>query len=465
MSLSFKLKIIIVFVLFSICVSMLSLYLIYAMIIKSQMEDFRASLLMTATLGAELIDGDAHRQIALERGSINSSFYQHVKRKLKFIREANPNIRYIYTLTRDKKSERFFFVVDSTGLEHLFSYPGDSYETSFIDELNTAYQHSWVNAELIKDSFGSYMTGFAPIKDTQGTSVALLGLDMSGATIEATQNAVKKYLIAVFVLCVIISVIIGFVIASRLTRSINLLVDGTHCIASGDLNCTVDVKSDDEIGKLAQSFNQMAQTLSESDKRLRRSFLDTIRALTAALEAKDPYTKGHSERVMKYGVAIARKLGVSEEEIENLKYLYIMHDIGKIGIDETILNKPEELSPDERKVIWEHSEIGGDILAPISFMNEQLMQVVKSHHERQDGKGYPDGLKEEEIPLSVAILTVADAFDAMITDRPYRKAHDVGYAKKELVKNAGTQFKAEVVDAFIRVLDSVKSVEDLHNGC
>jgi len=462
-SISFKTKIIVVFVFFSLCVSLISLYLIYSMIIKSQMEDFRASLLMTSSLGAELIDGDAHKQIKLERASINSSFYQHIKRKLQFIRDANKNIRYIYTITCNPTNDRFFFVVDSTGLEHLFSYPGDSYETLLHAELNGAFKSPWVNETLIKDSFGSYMTGFAPILDAQGTAVALLGLDMSGATIEATQNAAKKYLIAVFILCVFISLLIGVFIAARITDPINRLVEGTKRIGSGDLSYKVEVNTEDEIGKLAQSFNTMAEALKESDKQLRYSFLDTIRALTAALEAKDPYTKGHSERVMKYGVAIARELGIPETEIDNLKYLYIMHDIGKIGIDETILNKPEELSDDERQVISEHSEIGGDILAPISFMDEKLMRIVKNHHERQDGKGYPEGLREDEIPLAVAILTVADAFDAMVTDRPYRKAHNIEYAKNELIKNSGTQFKDDVVKAFISVLNRINSLEDLYN--
>ena len=130
-----------------------------------------------------------------------------------------------------------------------------------------------------------------------------------------------------------------------------------------------------------------------------------------------------------------------------------MHDIGKIGIDETILNKPDTLSPEEREVISEHSEIGGDILAPISFMNDQLMQIVRSHHERQDGTGYPEGLTEDEIPLSVAILTVADAYDAMVTDRPYRKAYPEEKARQELIQGSGTQFNKKVVDVFIRILD------------
>jgi HD-GYP domain-containing protein (c-di-GMP phosphodiesterase class II) len=462
LKISFKTKIIIFFVSFSVCVSIISLYLIYSMIIKSHMDDFRASLLMTATLGAELIDGDAHKQIKLERDSINSSFYQHIKRKLLFIRNANPNIRYIYTLRRDNETGRFYFVVDSTGLEHLFLYPGDSYETDFVDELNAAFSRPWVNEELLRESFGSYMSGFAPIYDAQGSPVALLGIDMSGATIAATQNIVQKYLIAVFLLCVLISLLIGIFIATRLTEPINRLVEGTKHIGSGDLSYNVEVKTQDEIGKLAQAFNNMAEALQISDQQLRHSFLDTIRALTAALEAKDPYTKGHSERVMKYGVAIAREMGIEEPEIGNLKYLYILHDIGKIGINENILNKPEQLSDLERQVICGHSKIGGDILAPISFMDETLMRIVRSHHERQDGTGYPEGLKDDEIPLAVAILTVADAFDAMVTDRPYRKAHSIDFAKDELIKNAGSQFKADVVEAFVRVLNRVGSLEEIY---
>ncbi len=453
MTISFKVKLIIVFVFISLFISFISLYLIYTKTIQAQMEDLKASLLMTAALGAELIDGDAHKNIKLESSSISSTYYQHIKRKLHLIRKANPKIRYVYTISKDEDEERLFFVVDSARIEELFSYPGDSYESLSEPDVFAAFDGPQVNKELIKDTWGSYMSGYAPIYDAQGRAVAVLGLDMSGETIEETQKVVRQNMVTIFIFAVILSVCLGIVLALRLTNPINKLVLGTQKIAEGDLNVKVDINTKDELGKLAHSFNHMAAALKESDKKLRMSFLDTIRSLTTALEAKDPYTRGHSERVMQYGVAVARELGVPEDEIEDLKYLYIMHDIGKIGIDDTILNKPDSLSEEERKVISEHSEIGGDILAPISFMNEQLMQIVRSHHERQDGKGYPEGLKEDEIPLSVAILTVADAYDAMVTDRPYRKAYDVQRAKQELINGSGTQFNKKVVDAFIRVLD------------
>lgn len=452
MNISFKIKVIIVFVFLSLVVSFVSLNLMYQKTIKAQMEDLKASLLMTATLGADLIDGDAHKLIPLERASINSSYYQHIKRKLQFIREANPKIRYVYTVTKDK-SGRLYFVVDSARIEELFSYPGDSYESLSEGDVLQAFKEPTVNKELIRDTWGSYMSGYAPIYDAGGNAVAVLGLDMSGETIEATRGTVKQNIVTIFIFSILLSVILGVFIAVRLTGPIHTLVEGTKHLAKGDLHYRVHIDSKDELGKLADSFNTMAQALEESDYKLRHSFLETIKALTVALEAKDPYTKGHSERVMKYGAAIARELGISEEEIDNLKYLYIMHDIGKIGIEEQLLNKATELTEAEREILHTHSEIGGEILAPISFLSDQLMQVVRSHHERQDGTGYPEGLREDEIPLAVAILTVADAFDAMVTDRPYRNAYSVEDAKTELKHNIGTHFKKDVVEAFIRLIE------------
>jgi len=454
MTISFKIKLILVFVLISLIISLFSLFIIYQQTIKAQMEDLKASLLMTATLGAELIDGDAHRQVGLDRASINSTYYQYIKNRLRLIREINPKIRYVYTLTKSDDGKHLFFVVDSAQIEELFSYPGDSYESLSERDVLSAFRSPQVNDALIQDTWGSYMSGYAPIFDARGNAVAVLGLDMSGETIDETRRGIQHNIVMVFIICTFMSVILGIALATHLTNPINKLVEGTEKIADGNLKYTVDVKTKDELGNLAAAFNRMSESLKEGDKKLRTSFLNTIRALTMAIEAKDPYTKGHSERVMQYGVVIAQEMNVSKEEIENLKYLYIMHDVGKIGIDGNILNKPGDLSPEERKVITEHSSIGGTIIEPISFLNKELMQIVTSHHERQDGKGYPEGLKDDEIPLSVAILTVADAYDAMITDRPYRKALTPEAAKEELIKNAGTQFRKEVVEAFLKVLSS-----------
>lgn len=453
MHISFRTKVIIAFVLLSLIVSFVSLSLIYSHTVRSQMQDLKESLLMTAILGAELIDGDAHAHITLDRASINTTYYQYIKRKLNLIREANKKIRYVYTIVKNQETGRLFFAVDSADIEELFSYPGDRYESLNETDVVQAFEKPQVNKELIRDVWGAYMSGYAPIFDAQGKAVAVLGLDMSGETIDATRRNVLRNVVMIFICCILMSIVLGIILAVHLIRPIRSLVAGARRVGAGDLDHKVVISSHDEFGNLAVAFNTMAADLKRSTQQLKDSFFDTIRALTKALEAKDPYTKGHSERVMQYGIAIAKELAIPEEEITILRYLYIMHDIGKIGIDENILNKPGELSTSEREVISEHSAIGGAILEPISFLDKQLMQIVRSHHERPDGKGYPEGLTADEIPLSVAILTVADSFDAMVTDRPYRKAYAVDYAKKELLAHAGTQFNLDVVQAFIRVLE------------
>lgn len=184
---------------------------------------------------------------------------------------------------------------------------------------------------------------------------------------------------------------------------------------------------------------------------LEMSYFSTVKALARAIEVKDPYTYGHSEKVTEYSLAIARRMGVSEWELKNIKYAAALHDIGKIGIARKILDKPGTLNEEEFVHIKTHPQLGDSIIEPVAFLQEPR-EIILHHHERYDGKGYPDGLKEEEIPLGARILAVADSFEAMMSDRPYRKALPLEEAMKELEINAGTQFDPRVVEAFLLVL-------------
>lgn len=185
---------------------------------------------------------------------------------------------------------------------------------------------------------------------------------------------------------------------------------------------------------------------------LRRSYLETVQALSKALEAKDPVTSGHAERVGEYAVAIAREMRLSENRIDRIRYAALLHDIGKIGIADGVLKKPGGLSGEEFAQIREHPVIGWEILKDIDFLRE-ASRIIRHHHERYDGKGYPDGLKGDQIPIEAYILAVADAFDAMTNDRPYRKALTTGRAREIIADEAGRQFHPKVADAFIKILD------------
>jgi HD-GYP domain-containing protein (c-di-GMP phosphodiesterase class II) len=186
---------------------------------------------------------------------------------------------------------------------------------------------------------------------------------------------------------------------------------------------------------------------------LEATFFGTISALAAAVDAKDPYTFGHSTEVTEHAVAIAKRLELSEDELQTIRIASTLHDIGKIGIDGEILHKPGALDPDELRIMQEHPRIGADILAPLNFLQDAV-PLVLFHHERWSGGGYPSGVSGHAIPLGARVISVADAYNAMTSDRPYRKGLAREEAIRELSDNAGTQFDPDVVKAFLDVLDA-----------
>ena len=196
----------------------------------------------------------------------------------------------------------------------------------------------------------------------------------------------------------------------------------------------------------------LARRSFELYTKMRKVYLDTIRALAAAIDAKDPYTKGHSERVAEMSLALAQELNLSDRDIENIEYTALLHDIGKIGIADNILGKESKLTNKEFDKIKEHTIMGAKIIEPVDFLKNSY-KAIYHHHERYNGKGYPDGIESEEIPILARIIAVADAYDAMSSDRPYRKKLNKDKILKELKDQSGKQFDPEVVKALILILD------------
>ncbi len=188
---------------------------------------------------------------------------------------------------------------------------------------------------------------------------------------------------------------------------------------------------------------------------------DSLRALVKALEAKDPYTKEHSERVTSLALDLAQLMGLSESDIESLRFAGHLHDIGKVGIQDHILLKPGKLTREEYEVIKKHPLIGAEIVGHISLLKEEVL-IIKHHHERWDGKGYPDGLAGEDIPLLARILAVADTYDAMTSNRPYRPPLPHEVALEEIRKNAGTQFDPHIAEAFLELWAQKERGEAFH---
>ncbi len=190
---------------------------------------------------------------------------------------------------------------------------------------------------------------------------------------------------------------------------------------------------------------------------LKSAYFDTIKAIANSIEARDPYTKGHSERVARFSKAIAEEFNWDKNEIELIDWGGVLHDVGKIGIRDSILNKPGKFTDDEYNEIKLHPLIGTQIVKDISFL-EPVIPYVLEHHERFDGKGYPGGMAGKNISIKGRLLAVADAFDAMTSDRPYRKGLKPEDALKEILRNGGTQFDPEVVRAFERAWMSGKVI-------
>jgi response regulator RpfG family c-di-GMP phosphodiesterase len=214
---------------------------------------------------------------------------------------------------------------------------------------------------------------------------------------------------------------------------------------------------------LESMVEERTKQLSDANEDLRSLFTGSIKALAQALEAKDEYTQGHSARVAEESVAIARYLSLSDKEIQQMWLAGYLHDIGKIGIKETVLNKPGRLDDEEWSLIQQHPVVAGRILGPIPELSD-IIDIIVHHHEHYDGSGYPDGIEGGSIPLGARILTVADAFDALTSRRPYRDALGLNEAYRILEEAAGTQFDPVIMRAFLDLKRGVKAAQEGETG-
>jgi len=206
--------------------------------------------------------------------------------------------------------------------------------------------------------------------------------------------------------------------------------------------------------ELEQRVAERTADLERAMAQLGRSYSDTIKAITAAMDAKDSYTRGHSEEVKRIALAIGRRFGLDERSLKRLEYAALLHDIGKIGISDQLLTKDEGLNDMEYAAVKMHPEIGGRLVSQVEMLRE-VGDIIRAHHECYDGTGYPLGLKGEEIPLEARIISVADAYEAMTSDRPYRKAFRHEEAARRLLEAQGTQFDPKVVRAFLEAYKDI----------
>jgi|GEM_PF-979417 len=607
-------------------------------------EEVRSRIQAIATTGSLIVDAEKLNRIR-NSNDMNGNDYKSIKSMLVKIRDINPLLEDVYLLRKSKDPNTTTFIVDAPLDDEDISLTGENLDVSSMPELKVGFIRTSADKQLTPDKWGNWLSGYAPIKDGYGNKIALLGVDMSANNLIHEQQILKN----IAIICLSIAFIMACTLSLLLTRKFMNIVgafsEAATAVSNGDLDLSLEIHRNDEIGRFAATFNSMIQNLREArdtlikatvrdmltglynhryfhenlereiehskrnnnemvvvifdldrfksindtlghpvgdsilrqlanvitqnmrstdiiaryggdefaailpnttleealdvSERLRGAVeshgfiantenendantvsiknkvisatitigiavyplhhttkdgllmaadialcrakhlsrnsvgaystsdagehqLDpqelyqilhnpntaAIKSLAAAVDAKDKYTCGHSERVATYAVEIARSMGFDSDNINLLKVAGMLHDLGKIGVPDNVLNKPGALSKEERASIQQHPSVGESILRRAPQL-DALLPAILFHHERWDGTGYPNGLAGIEIPLIARIMAVADSFDAMTSDRPYRKAMTVEAAMLELKANAGTQFDPDIVDAFI----------------
>ena len=360
------------------------------------------------------------------------------------------------------------FVVDESG--RLVASAGSQYATGqdmTSNELVKSFVEQGANSRVSVTKEYKLQVGKNKVP-MLGTNDPVQGLGWAVVAQKAREDAYADVIdmqhdaLRFAMIAIAFSILIGIWAARRLTTPLNVLTHSSRAIAGGDFSQRVHLKSRTEFGELAQTFNSMTDDLeryvadlNKKAEENRELFLSSIQMLAGAVDEKDPYTRGHSDRVTRYSVLIATEMGLKDEDVDKIRISAQLHDVGKIGIEDRILKKPGALTPEEFEVMKTHTTKGAAILRPVEMLREML-PGIELHHESLDGRGYPQGLKGDQIPLMARVIMVADTFDAMTTNRPYQAAMDPEYVIRIINSLAATKFDPMVVAAMTKVFESGK---------
>ncbi len=290
-----------------------------------------------------------------------------------------------------------------------------------------------------------------PVLLRNGVKIGAVHVGMSQRAIDKFVRQTFRESMSIAAGLLLIGIMIAVVLTSLMLKPFGDLVQGVKAVGEGNLNYKIRIKGKNELALLAESFNEMSD-------RLKEMYIGMLRAMTKALEARDKFAGGHDQRVAEYAGAVAKSIGLSPDEVENVRLAAQVQNLGHIGVPDAILENTGKLSPAEYEKLKEHVKIGAEILNQVQALRGTV-ELVRHHHERFDGKGYPQGLQGKEIPLGARILSVADAFDAMTSAQKHRPAISRQAAVEELQKGAGTQFDPEIVDVFLETISRRREVK------
>ncbi len=273
------------------------------------------------------------------------------------------------------------------------------------------------------------------------------------------QQLIRRRILIVFAVILLLGTAGSYALSSFLTKPIHELSAGVSEMKQGKGERRLKIYSRDELGILTEGFNEMMTIITDQRGKLstfadelEESYVSTVRVLAAAIDARDPYTHGHSARVSAYAVQLGKEIGLDRQALEDLEVACLFHDIGKIKTPDAILRKRNKLGPEEYKEMMRHPVDGATILGKAPSLHKYILPV-RHHHERFDGRGYPDGLEGKNIPMLAAMITITDTYDAMTSYRPYRSARTDEETLEELARCAGTQLDPDLVAAFLRVIE------------
>ena len=415
------------------------------------------SLEKTVATTSLFLDGDSHQAIT----SYESQEYRDMQAILLRVQAVTGLEAPLYTLRRSAGRNEAECVVTTEPVDLM----GAKYKMN--NEMRKAFIKGLVaSTDLYETENGIWVSAYAPIRNKLDNVIAILKIQRHVDYIKS--RLISRIVVTIF-FCAI-AFIIGLVMSSflikQITANIRRLNKAAAALSKGDYDSRIDIKSNDEIGQLAVTLDNMRLSLNNKIKELKeiwlkekKAHLESILTLSKAIEIRNPYTRGHIERVSHYSMLIAKKIGINDKEIERLRYGCLLHDLGKLGINIDILDKPSKLDFDERSKMKMHTIYGAEIMKGIDFL-DTAREISLYHHERFDGKGYPFGLRGERIPIFARIVSVADAFDAMVTDRPYRKRLSDEEAFSIISSESGKQFDPNICYIFFEMKEEVLKIRD-----
>lgn len=364
---------------------------------------------------------------------------------------------------------RSVFVVDHAG--HIVAHhdtkdfvPGEAASGVLVDQIRALPQDFRTTENIRFTSGGKHpveMIGsYSTFPEVNWAVVAQRSLQ--DALADGGVTDLNRQALLFVSVVVLVAVLLGYFFAVGISGPIRGLAASTRAISRGEFHQRSAVRGASEISELAENFNKMASDIEEYIEKLKEAaeenrelFIGSIRMLAAAIDEKDPYTRGHSGRVAKYSTLIGRELGLSAAELDKLRISALLHDVGKIGVEDRVLKKPGALTPEEFGLMKQHTVKGANIMRPVSQLKD-VLPGIELHHEHMDGRGYPYGLQGNQIPLMARIIGVADTLDAMTTNRPYQSAMDIEFALNRIKSLTGSKFDGVVVNALESAINSGK---------